>query len=101
MYRCDIITHKDPGRRAGIVIARIYEDLNTERAILRTCMRRISSLHIDSPTTLAGIAFPASTLITTRILIRWLQHLRKKSKRLAAHLTISAPGKLEDNYGKA
>lgn len=30
-----IITHKDPGRRAGIVIARIYEDLNTERAILK------------------------------------------------------------------
>jgi len=30
-----IITHKDPGRRAGIVIARIFEDLDTERAILR------------------------------------------------------------------
>ena len=30
-----IITHKDPGRRAGIVIARIFEDLDTERAILK------------------------------------------------------------------
>lgn len=30
-----IITHKDPGRRAGIVIARIYEDLDIERAILK------------------------------------------------------------------
>ena len=79
-----IITHKDPGCRAGIVIARIYEDLNTERAILK-------NLHAQN-------IFIA---ITTRILIRWLQHLRKKSKRLAAHLTISAPGKLEDNYGKA
>lgn len=30
-----IITHKDPGRRAGIVIARIYDDLETERMILK------------------------------------------------------------------
>ena len=30
-----VITHNDSGLRAGIVIARIYEDLDTERTILK------------------------------------------------------------------
>lgn len=30
-----LITHRDPGRRGGIVIARLYDDLDTDRAILK------------------------------------------------------------------
>lgn len=30
-----IITHRDPGRRCGIVIARLYNDLETDRKILK------------------------------------------------------------------
>ena len=30
-----LITHRDAGRRAGIVIARLYDDLDTDRAILK------------------------------------------------------------------
>lgn len=30
-----LITHRDPGHRGGIVIARLYDDLETDRAILK------------------------------------------------------------------
>ena len=30
-----IITHRDPGRRGGIIIARLYDDLDTDRMILK------------------------------------------------------------------
>lgn len=30
-----MITHKDPGRRAGIIIARLYQDLEVDRSILK------------------------------------------------------------------
>lgn len=30
-----LITHRDPGRRGGIIIARLYDDLDTDRMILK------------------------------------------------------------------
>ncbi len=35
-----LITHRDPGRRAGIVIARLYADLATERAVHQALQER-------------------------------------------------------------
>lgn len=30
-----LITHRDPGRRGGIIIARLYDDLDTDRVVLK------------------------------------------------------------------
>lgn len=30
-----VITHRDPERRAGIIIARLYDDVNIDRKIMR------------------------------------------------------------------
>ncbi|MBS5633119.1 MAG: hypothetical protein KHW56_00615 [Clostridiales bacterium] len=30
-----VITHRDPGRRGGIIITRLYQDVEQDRAILR------------------------------------------------------------------
>ena len=35
-----IITHRDPGRRAGIIIARLYDDVEIDRKVLRALHAR-------------------------------------------------------------
>ena len=35
-----LITHRDPGRRAGIIIARLYKDVDVDRKILRALHAR-------------------------------------------------------------
>ena len=55
-----LITHRDPGHFGGIVIARLYDDLDVDRMILKSFMHAEFSSHRGLLILSADSGFPAS-----------------------------------------